>query len=237
MILPDVGARNCRPELMDTRDLAPEHLASALRALARVNMLSRVALRIWSEVRRLHKGGVPRPIRVLDVACGGGDVAVSLARRAARSGLDIEIDGCDVSPAALEIARQSSKRAGVSVRFFELDALRGEISDNYDIVCSSLFLHHLGDADAVALLAAMADRSHRTLLVQDLRRTVTGYILAYSVLRVISRSDVAHTDGLRSVEGAFSLEEARDLAERAGLDSARVEPCSPQRFRLIWHRA
>jgi hypothetical protein len=83
----------------------------------------------------------------------------------------------------------------------------------------------------------MAEKASRMVLVQDLRRTIVGYVLAYGTLRVISRSHVAHTDGPRSVEGAFSLEEAAELASRAGLQGARVEPCWPQRFQLIWRHA
>ena len=237
MILPDLDVRNRRPELMDAPSLARAQRAGALRTLARVNTLSGVAHRIWAEIHKLRGAGAPRTIRLLDIACGGGDVVVSLARRAARSGLDLEVHGCDVSPAALEVARENSKRVGVRAHFFELDALRGDIPDGYDVVCSSLFLHHLDEHEAVALLVTMAERTRRTLLVQDLRRTVAGYLLAFGVLRLISRSVVAHTDGPRSVEGAFSMEEARDLARSAGLDGTRVEACWPQRFQLTWRRA
>jgi len=236
MKLPDLDTRHLQPELMDAPDLAPARAAGALRALARVNRLSGVAGRVWDEARALNSGHGGRPIRVLDVACGGGDVVVSLARRASRSGLAFEVHGCDVSPTAIAIARDNSKRAGVRARFFELDALRDEIPDDYDVVCCSLFLHHLEEHDAVALLVTMAEKARRTVLVQDLRRTAAGYALAFAVLRLISRSDVAHTDGPRSVEGAFSLREARDLARRAGLEGALVEPCWPQRFRLTWRR-
>ncbi len=237
MILPNLDVRNRQPELMDAPGLAPARRASALRALARVNALSGVAHRIWGEIHGLHTAGPLRTIRVLDIACGGGDVVVSLARRAARSGLDLEAHGCDVSAAALNVARRHSAHAGVRTHFFELDALRGEIPEGYDVLCSSLFLHHLDEPEAVALLVAMAERTRRVVLVQDLRRTVAGYLLAFGVLRVISRSHVAHTDGPRSVEGAFSMKEARELARRAGLDGARIESCWPQRFQLTWRRA
>ena len=236
MILPDLDARRRQSELMDAPSLAPARRAHALKALARVNALSGVAQRVWTEILELQNAGAPATLRVLDIACGGGDVVVSLARRAARSGLDLEAHGCDVSPPALEVARKNAERAGIQAQFFELDALRDEIPQDYDLVCCSLFLHHLDEQDAIALLGAMAEGARRAVLVQDLRRTVTGYLLALGVLRVISRSQVAHVDGPRSVEGAFSLEEARELARRAGLDGVRVEACWPQRFQLTWRR-
>ena len=43
------------------------------------------------------------PIRVLDVASGGGDVPIALAKRASRAGIHVEIEGCDVSPEAVRI--------------------------------------------------------------------------------------------------------------------------------------
>jgi SAM-dependent methyltransferase len=143
--------------------------------------------------------------------------------------------GCDRSPVALEHARRAAKRAGVEARFFEVDALASPLPEGYDLVCSSLFLHHLDGQQAVALLAAMA-RAADALFVQDLRRTRLGWALAGVTLHALSRSDVARVDGLRSVAGAFSMEEADALAVQAGLAGAVVRRCWPQRWALSWRR-
>ena len=54
--------------------------------------------------------------------------------------------------------RQPSKRplAALSVRFFTLDALSEEIPSGFDVIVSSLFLHHLDELEAVGLLERMA---------------------------------------------------------------------------------
>jgi hypothetical protein len=82
----------------------------------------------------------------------------------------------------------------------------------------------------------MARAAERLLLVQDLRRTRLGYILAWATLRVLTTSDVARTDGPTSVRAAFTVAEARRLTERAGLEGAEVSRCWPERFTIRWAR-
>ncbi|MGD8361251.1 MAG: methyltransferase domain-containing protein, partial [Gemmatimonadota bacterium] len=232
---PDLSRRVLQGEAMDEPGLDPMEHRRALRALALVNCLSLTAGRIWNEIRRQAADAGSRPLRLLDVACGGGDTIRQLKRRASRVGIPLDAHGCDVSPRALTFAREQASRAGVEVTFFELDALGSPIPSGYDLVCSTLFLHHLTEDQVVGLLAGMAGAG-RTLLVQDLLRTRAGYCLAWSTLRLLSRSRVAQVDGPRSVLASFRIPEMAALARIAGLSGARITPCWPQRFCLSWSR-
>jgi 2-polyprenyl-3-methyl-5-hydroxy-6-metoxy-1,4-benzoquinol methylase len=188
---------------------------------------------VWAEVRALARGGV-RPVRVLDVACGGGDVLLDVAHRARRHGVEVDLWGCDLSEVALERAR--ARADGATTRFLALDVVREELPGRYDVVCSSLFLHHLARAEAVTLLRAMARASQSVVLVQDLRRSRLGYAFAWLGLHLLTTSDVARFDGPVSVRAAYTLEEARALAADAGLEGAVVRACWPERFTIRWAR-
>ena len=251
---PDLRVRHRQAELMDAPDLDRRRHVDALTALGRINRVSLTARRVWAEVRLLERargspgeradghesrgepvgrGGEParaRPLRLLDVACGGGDVLRSVAALARRHRVPVELHGCDVSPVALEEAR----RRAPALRFFRLDVRADSFPGGYDLLCSSLFLHHLADQEAVQLLRRMKEATAGSLLVEDLRRSRLGYGLAWLGLRTLTRSDVARTDGLRSVRAAFRLDEARALCARAGLDGVGVRPCWPQRFTIRW---
>ena len=72
------------------------------------------------------------------------------------------------------------------------------------------------------------------LLVQDLVRSRWGYVLAWTGLRILSRSRVAHSDGPLSVRAGFRPEELLDLAREAGLDGAQVRRAWPERLVLSW---
>ena len=220
---------------MDGPGLDPVEHARALRGLGRINRISRSAAILWPPIARLA-GSSTEPVRVLDLASGGGDVPIELARRAGSAGLPIVVEGSDASPEAVRFASGQAKARGAPVQFRVLDALRAPIPGGFDVVSCSLFLHHLDPPEAVALLRAMAGGATRLVLVNDLARTRAGYLLAWLGCRLLSRSPVVHHDGPVSVAGAFTTGEARSLVEEAGLVGATVNPRWPERFLLAWSR-
>jgi len=106
----------------------------------------------------------------------------------------------------------------------------------YDVVMCSLFLHHLERGQARTLLARMAEQARRLVLVNDLVRSPAGWLLAHVGTRLLSRSWVVHTDGPRSVAGALTTAELREVAAEAGLVGAEVAGRWPFRMLLTWRR-
>lgn len=233
----DISQRVLGHELMDEPGLDPREHAVALRALSRLNWISNSAGILWRPIRELAATPGHGPIRLLDIATGSGDVPVALARRAARAGVRLEIEGCDLSERALEIARRRAAGAGVGARFFRLDAVEDALPGEYDVVTSSLFMHHLREDQIPALLYKMRCGARRMVLVNDLRRTQPGLVAAYLASRLCCRSHVVRVDAMLSVRAAFTTPEFEALAAEAGLDGATVQPRWPMRFLLTWRRA
>lgn len=235
-VLADISRRQLGHELMDEPGLDARQHASALRALARLNRFSGSAGILWEPIKALAATPGHAAIRVLDIATGSGDVPVALARRAAKAGVALEIDGCDLSERALEHARARAAAAGVAARFFPLDAVNADLPGGYDVMISSLFMHHLHEKDVVSLLYKMRCGAARMVLVNDLRRTTPGLAAAYAASRLFSRSHVVHVDAVLSVKAAFTIPEFAALAHEAGLDGATVVPRLPMRFLMTWRR-
>jgi 2-polyprenyl-3-methyl-5-hydroxy-6-metoxy-1,4-benzoquinol methylase len=208
--------RELTAERMDDPVLDAGMHHRALQGLARINWWSRSVSTLWPHVEALARE-TSRPLRVLDVATGAGDVPVGLARRAARAGVVLELEGCDLSPTALAHATDRARRTGVAVRFFQHDVIRDPLPGEYDLVTCSLFLHHLTGDEAVTVLKCMRDAARRSLAVSDLLRSRSGYLLAWVGTRVLTRSRVVHFDGPVSVRAAFTHPEVRELAGQAGL--------------------
>lgn len=211
---------------MDDPGLDPGEHRRALAALARLNRLSNSVGVLWPHIAKLARAA-PHPLRVLDVATGRGDVPRQLLARATRAGLSLEMAACDLSPTAVaEATREPSP-----IRFFVQDALREPLPGGFDVVTCSLFVHHLDDTDAIRLLQNMA-AAGRWILVNDLVRSRFSYCAVWLACRLLTRSPVVRFDGPASVRSAFTPDEMRRLAERAGLSQVRIQTRFPCRMLL-----
>ena len=223
-------------EVMDDSGLEEHRHFRALEGLARLNRLSGGARHLWSPIRRLARQLGTDRLRLLDVATGGGDVPIDLWRRARRAGLNMEMLGIDVSPQAVRFARARAERLRADVRFAAADALADELPQGFDVVVCSLFLHHLDDSQASAVLRAMAAAARRLVLVSDLVRGALNLQMVRLAARLLTRSDVVHRDSVCSVRAAFNTREVLALAETAGLSEKTLKHCFPCRFLLTWRR-
>ncbi|MCC6144397.1 MAG: methyltransferase domain-containing protein [Candidatus Hydrogenedentes bacterium] len=223
------------PETMDQPGLAPEVHASALRAVARVNTISLALPQLWRRIRPYLRTS-DRPLRILDLATGSGAVPISIARRARRAGLPVEVAGCDFSPFAVKFAREEAQRCSIAAKFFEWDLVQQGVPEGYDIIVSTLFLHHLDPEQIVDLLRACKEKARVAVIISDLLRTRRGLLLAQVGPRLLSRNPVVHEDGVRSARAAYTLAEMRSFTQEAGMEGANIRYSFPERFLLEWRR-
>lgn len=231
-----LSRRDRQPELMDQPEVDRDAHRHALDGLRTTNSICRTAQVIWRGIMDLNirpTGG--QPLRVLDIAAGGGDVLRGVAKLASEQGVAMEFHGCDISATAVEYAQCAANRDAVAnVGFSRLNALTDPLPTGYDVLMCTLFLHHLSEVDAIELLRQMAGAAKRCVIVDDLRRTRFGYFYAWAGGRLITRSHIVHADGPLSVRAAFTIAEARQLALDAGLQNARFRSHWPERFLMSW---
>jgi 2-polyprenyl-3-methyl-5-hydroxy-6-metoxy-1,4-benzoquinol methylase len=227
--------RDRQPEVMDQPGLDPTEHAKALKGLRRINTISRCSAGLFRAIEALSITQPANPLRVLELACGGGDTAIDLALMAKQRGLALEIHACDLNPEAVEISRSNAMRREVAITVFTADALAKPTDHNtFDVVYCTLFAHHLDEVDVVRLLEAMALRSRKLVLVDDLIRSRLGFALAWIGTRLLSRSWVVHTDGPLSVRGALQPDEMMSIAKQAGMKNAQIKRSWPERYLMSW---
>ena len=226
--------RRLEPEILDQPGIAVADHRHALRGLAMMNRLSGSSRIVAGDILTLARHCNRKPLRVLDLACGGGDVLVGISRRASALRIPLHVVGCDISPIAIAHARDQAEAAGAPIDFLVQDVVNEPLPRGFDVVMCSLFLHHLSADVAVSLLTRMRLAARHRVLVNDLLRSWRGYVLAKFACNVFSRSYIVRADGPSSVEAAFSLAEVQKMAEQAGLSDARFSRRWPQRFLLTW---
>lgn len=201
------------PELMDRPQPISRELEKDLHNLRQLNRffgshsLTRQFLRRW-----LRPGATAR---ILDLATASGDIprlAVDFAREI---GATVTVDAVEQQESTLAIARGLS--AGYPEINYQLgDVRQWEAAKSYDIVLCSLALHHFSEEDAVQLLRRCRELSQRCVLVSDLERSAYAAAGVFLLTTFLYREPMTREDARVSVERAFSFQELRTLAERAG---------------------
>jgi ubiquinone/menaquinone biosynthesis C-methylase UbiE len=136
--------------------------------------------------------------------------------------------GLDRHPVTLALAA----RRGVAGFMPVLgDALRLPFADgSFDYVMSSMFLHHLDEADAVRAMAEMKRVARRGVIIADLLRTRRALVWI-TLLTMFSTPMVRH-DARASVRQAFTRAEIERLCDAAGLGGLRFYKHFGHRFVL-----
>ena len=153
-------------------------------------------------------------LRILDLATGSGDIPRLIVDYARRVDAKVQIDAVDQQASTVEIAR------GLSAAYPEIEFIQGDIltlaREPYDMVLCSLALHHFSEADAVAVLRRCRELSKHYVLVSDLRRGALASVGVFLLTGLLFRERMTRVDARLSAERAFSFQEFRTLAERAG---------------------
>lgn len=198
-------------EKMDLPDCDPDRLERTYRQFALVNRALSGWRRLYRrEIRSLLSAG--STITVLDVGSGGGDLAVTLARWAARDGFRLHVTGIDPDSRAHSFASGRPPVAGVEFRRAHTTELLRE-GLTFDVVISNHVLHHLQPAELQPFLADTQELARSKVLHNDLRRSPAAYTLFF-VAALPFQGSYIREDGLTSIRRSYTPQELADLAPR-----------------------
>jgi ubiquinone/menaquinone biosynthesis C-methylase UbiE len=114
----------------------------------------------------LEAAGVREGMHCLDLGCGGGDVALAIARMVTASG---SVVGIDVDAVKIDLARADAVDAGIGHIDYQVgDALGFDAQDAYDVVYARLLLTHLADPETMLARMVGATKPGGVVVVEDL---------------------------------------------------------------------
>ena len=220
-------------EWMDDPAIDPALHDAALAGLRRLNAVSMIAPLVARHLRALAADVAPRPLRVLDVASGSGDLPIAWSLAARRRGWGLNVTAIDRSGHAIETTLRGARRAGVEIGVQQCDVLAQPLPRGFDVVTCSLFLHHLDGPDVTRLVGEMTRVAGRAVLLCDLERTRVNLALVSTAARLVTRCPVVHHDAAASIRGAWTRTELADLIAAAVTTPVPVRSMPPCRMMAL----
>jgi ubiquinone/menaquinone biosynthesis C-methylase UbiE len=202
-----------------------DDLTAALDDIERLDAWFRgYALTLAEIARAAERVPRDRPLVIVDIGGGRGDLAVRCVRWARRQGRRVRVVVVDRDPASLALGARACRRYPEIVRVCG-DATALPLREGAaDVAVCALTLHHLDPDDAVVALGEMRAVARDAVLVNDLLRSRPTWLLVWLATRLFARHRFSRHDGPLSVRRAYDAHELRALAEKAGLRDARIVP-------------
>ncbi len=223
--------RQDRAEILDGDNaVSREELARSLGAMATVNRFLGGTRSLLVHLRSLARKADLQALSMLDVGVGDGAVPRALRRSLAREGVALRWLGIDRSRRVLQVARE---RGPGPAGLLQADGLVLPFPDeSFDVVASTLTLHHLSGAQLETFLTEAARVARRAVIMSDLERHPLNYLGARILGITLWRRDpITRYDGPVSVLRSYTRDELRARARRVPLDHVSVHRHFP--FRLV----
>jgi SAM-dependent methyltransferase len=220
---PDLSGRSTESEWLDDAGVDPAELERVLRDLARFNgaILGRRVIISWLR-RAIDEAPHGKPLTLVDVGCGNGDLLRAIRRWTRRRGVPMKLFGLDLNEESVRIAGATTHQAD------QIDYQVGDVFDfqsntAIDIVVSSLLTHHLSDQLIVEFLRWMERTARKGWLIYDLQRHFVPYHLVGAAGALLRLHPTVVHDGRISVARSLTRGEWDARLTAAGIPRDAVD--------------
>ena len=222
----DLRQRSTEKEILDEQSFDETTLREIYGHLALVNQWlggrRTVLLHLEKFSRRWESG---RTIKILDVGSGGADIPKAIVDWARKKGIHVFITALDLVP--VKGLQDYPEIQPVIARHPDLPFA----AESFDYVITSLFFHHLSDAEIPASLIAFDRIARRGILVNDLVRSPLAYF-GFRFFCIFTPNEIFRKDGFTSIKRAFVRPEVENWIAAAGLSYLKYSPHFAWRFAL-----
>jgi SAM-dependent methyltransferase len=209
---------------MDDPSVSFDEFQACLVDLARVNVLTlahRPTLRFLDRLLP-HARALGRPIEIVDVGSGYGDLLRQIAEWARRRRITVSLTGVDRNPWARRAAIEATP-SELGIEWVTADAFAYAPARGVDIVVSSCLTHHLSDARVVRFLGWLEANARLGWFVNDLHRHPLPYHVFTWFAGFARFHHFVRHDGPVSIARAFVAADWHRMLAAAGIEQSKAE--------------
>ncbi len=229
----NTASRSTATEIMDDLDMTGDLLSRSLGTLDQINKWLGGNQVTMSALKEMVKD-IPkdRTIRIVDLGCGSGDMLRIITRWMRKSGRIVHIIGIDANAFTIEYAREHSKDyPEIEYRCAMIPSDTFEALE-YDILLSTLFLHHLDNKEIDQLLTTSTNKAKLGIIINDLHRSRWAYFL-FNLLTLFVPNPMIRQDGLTSILRGFKRPELQNFAKKISTAQSTIRWCWAFRYQWI----
>ena len=195
--------RTDQVELMDDFTMEGELLQKTLDQIAGINKwLGGNNVTLNGLKKLLKNKPKENQITIVDVGCGNGDILRKVAKYGRKKGYNLKLIGVDANEYTVNYAKKLSQEYN-EISYLQQDIFSDAFKTlDYDIVLSTLFLHHFKEDQLVKILAQIIKKATMGMVVNDLHRHPLAYYLFIGVCLFI-QNPMVKEDGLISILRGF----------------------------------
>jgi SAM-dependent methyltransferase len=214
--------RSAQSEVLDG-PVDTAELAKILADLARFNgaMMGHWPVLQWL-TRAVRELPAERPLTLLDIGCGYGDLLRAVRRWANKRGCAMKLIGVDLSAQVVEVARNVTA-AEDEIEYHAADIFDFAPQAQVDFVTTSLVAHHLSNAMIVRFLCWMETHARKGWVIYDLQRSRIPFHFIALAGMLLRLHPVVIYDGRISVARSLTRAEWWRRIAEAGIPADEID--------------
>ncbi|WP_299883161.1 methyltransferase domain-containing protein [uncultured Lacinutrix sp.] len=219
-LLVNTKYRTNATEIMDDFSISGTILRDTLNKIDNINAFlggNNVTINGLKKLLKNHPK--EKPITIIDLGSGSGDILRNVAKLGKREGYAFNLIGIDANKDTTAYANE------LSINYPEIQFLDYNIfsetfkSLEFDIVLSTLFLHHFKENELHSLLSYLIKKATIGIVVNDLQRHKLAYYL-FKLLCIPITNKMVIEDGLTSILRGFKRKELESISTKINANYA-----------------
>lgn len=222
--------RSSEKEKLDDLNLHGEPLHQALQSLEWVNRRFGNHRTVIKAIHSIIKKEA-KPLHIIDLGCGGGDLALAVAKSLRQHKIEFTITGIDGNANTLTYAKNKCE-AFPEISFLQANILSNQFSiQPCDILISSHFMYHFTADALVSFLKNNLSAISTAFIFSELKRNRFAMRLFKFSSFLLPISKLAKEDGVLAIKRSFAKKEWLLIMQQAGIGTYRIQ--SVPLFRIL----